>query len=93
MLSNADGPARPGLDGLADLVLLSGETGLRKPDPAAFTDAASRLGVAPAECVLVDDLAGNVRGAVAAGLVGVLHRTRAATLAELEALLGRPLGG
>ncbi|MCW2776819.1 MAG: hypothetical protein JWN17_544, partial [Frankiales bacterium] len=91
VLSNADGPPRPGLVGLTDLLLLSGQTGLRKPDPAAFTDAAVRLGVAPGECVHVDDLAENVRGAAAAGLVGVLHRTRARTLAELEALLGRPL--
>lgn len=92
VLSNADGPPRPGLTGLADLVLLSGETGLRKPQPAAFAHAAGRLGVAPAECVHVDDLAENVRGAVAAGLVAVLHRSRAATLAELEALLGVGLG-
>lgn len=88
VLSNADGPPRPGLAGLADLVLLSGETGLRKPDPAAFVDAAARLGVPPGECVHVDDLPVNVRGAVAAGLVGVLHRSRAETVAELEALLG-----
>lgn len=88
VLSNADGPPRPGLEGLADVVLLSGETGLRKPDPVAFTGAASRLGVAPAECVLVDDLPANVTAAARAGLVGVLHRTRAATLAELEALTG-----
>lgn len=92
VLSNSDGPPRPGLAGLADLLLLSGETGLRKPQPAAFADAAARLGVAPAECVHVDDLAENVRGAATAGLVGVLHRTRAATLAELEALLGLSLG-
>ena len=88
VLSNADGPPRPGLEGLADLLLLSGQTGLRKPRPEAFADAAARLGVAPGECVHVDDLVENVQGAVAAGLVGVLHGTRAATLAELEVLLG-----
>ena len=88
VLSNADGPPRPGLEGLADLLLLSGQTGLRKPRPEAFADAAARLGVAPEQCVHVDDLAENVRGARAAGLVAVLHRTRAATLAELEVLLG-----
>ncbi|MCU1691598.1 MAG: hypothetical protein JWM64_689 [Frankiales bacterium] len=93
VLSNADGPPRPGLVGLADLVLLSGETGLRKPDPEAFAGAAARLGVSPAECVHVDDLPANVRGAVAAGLVGVLHRTRAATVTELEALTGLVLRG
>ncbi len=79
MLSNADGPAAArAASGSTDLLLLSGDTGLRKPDPAAFADAVARLGVAPGECVHVDDLPANVRGAVAAGLVGVLHRTRRA---------------
>jgi FMN phosphatase YigB (HAD superfamily) len=91
VLSNADGPARLGLVGLTDLVLLSGTTGLRKPSPAAFASAAARLGVRPQECVLVDDVAANVRGAVEAGMVGVLHRSRAGTLAELDAILDTDL--
>ena len=91
VLSNADGPPRPGLAGLVDVVLLSGETGVRKPDPAAFALAARRLDVAPGECVFVDDLPANVRGAAVAGLVAVVHRTRSATLAELAVLLGLPL--
>ena len=80
----AAGPRRPGRPACCS----AARPACASPQPAAFADAAARLGVAPAECVHVDDLAENVRGAVAAGLVGVLHRTRAATLAELEALLG-----
>ena len=37
---------------------------------------------------MVDDLAANVRGAAAAGMTGVLHRSVAATVAELEVLTG-----
>jgi FMN phosphatase YigB (HAD superfamily) len=40
---------------------------------------------------MVDDLPHNVRGAVAAGMVGVLHRSYAETLLELEALFDVPL--
>jgi putative hydrolase of the HAD superfamily len=42
--------------------------------------------VTPAECVFVDDLPPNVRGAVAVGMVGVHHVDTATTLTELEAL-------
>jgi hypothetical protein len=37
---------------------------------------------------MLDDLPQNVRGAVAAGMVGVRHTEYASTLAELEALFG-----
>lgn len=86
VVSNADGPPRPGLEDLGPVVL-SGDTGLRKPDPAVFLLAARRLGVAPARCVVVDDLAVNVRGAVAAGMTGVHHVSLGRTLQELAVLL------
>ena len=88
VVSNADGPPRPGLSDLTDVTVLSGETGLRKPDPAIFALAAARLGVLPQHCVFVDDLAANVRGAVAAGMVGVHHTDFSRTVDELEILLG-----
>ena len=87
VLSNADGPARPGLAGLGPVVL-SGEVGLRKPDPAVYRLAARLLGVAPERCVVVDDVPANVRGAAAAGMTGVRHVALAVTTAELDALLG-----
>ncbi len=42
----------------------------------------------PERCVFVDDIAANVRGAVAAGMVGVHHVETGTTLEELEALFG-----
>ena len=53
--------------------------------------AAARLGVAPGNCVFVDDQRRNVDGAVAAGMVGVHHCDTDSTLAELEILLGLEL--
>jgi putative hydrolase of the HAD superfamily len=88
VLSNADDvdPAA-GFDDLVDAVLVSGQTGLRKPDPAAFTAAAAALGVAPEACLLVDDLPGNVRAAASVGMTGVLHRDDATTAREVSVLL------
>ena len=75
-------------DTLFDAVVISGEVGLRKPDPEIYALAARDLGVAPGACVFVDDIAANVRGAVAAGMVGVHHTDTDTTLGELEALFG-----
>ena len=76
---------------LFDTVVISGEVGLRKPEPAIYRLASERLGARPEECVFVDDLIHNVRGAVEAGMVGVHHTDPGTTLAELEALFGFPL--
>lgn len=71
-----------------DAVVISGEVGLRKPEPAIYRHAAEQVGLAPPECVFVDDLAVNVRGAAAVGMVGVLHTEPETTVGELEALFG-----
>jgi epoxide hydrolase-like predicted phosphatase len=80
-------------DTLFDAVVISGEVGLRKPDPAIYALVARDLGVLSEQCVFVDDIGANVRGAVAAGMVGVHHVDTDTTLAELEALFGIELGG
>lgn len=71
-------------------VLLGAVRGARKPGPDAFAAAAAELGLEAADCVVVDDLGACVRGAAAAGAVGVRHVDAGATLTELEILLGVP---
>lgn len=63
--------------------------GARKPDPAAYSAATTRLGVPPAAVVFADDLEDNVRGAEAAGLTAVLFDIAdpAASTAEVHAAL------
>jgi putative hydrolase of the HAD superfamily len=78
---------------LLDVLVVSGDVGLRKPDADIYLLAAERAGVAPAECVFVDDLQVNVDGADAAGMTGVLHRDSAQTIARLEDLFGVALRG
>lgn len=93
LLSNSWGLDYPreGWEELFDAVVISGEVGLRKPEPEIYRLAARRLGVGPEECVFVDDLRPNVRGAVEVGMVGVHHVTTEQTVVELEALFGVPL--
>lgn len=73
---------------LFDAVVISGEVGMHKPQPEIYRLACERLGVEPTEAVFVDDLRENVAGAEAVGMAAVLHRESAATIAELEELLG-----
>ncbi len=88
LLSNSWGLNYPreGWDRLFDAVVISGEVGLRKPDPAIYLHTAELLGLAPAQCVFVDDLAPNIRGAAEVGMVVVHHTDVGTTLAELEIL-------
>ncbi len=73
---------------LFDVVVISAEVGLHKPQPEIYLLAAGRLGRAPASCVFVDDLRENCAGAEAVGMTALLHRDEASTIARLEELLG-----
>jgi putative hydrolase of the HAD superfamily len=77
---------------LFDGVVISGDVGMHKPQPEIFLLGAERAGVAPEECVFVDDLRENCDGAEAVGMTPVLHRGADTTLPELERLLGVELG-
>lgn len=74
--------------GDVDAVVLSGEIGVEKPEPAAFQAAADAIGVNLDECVLIDDDIFNVRGAVEAGLIGILHTAFDRTVVEIQTLFG-----
>jgi epoxide hydrolase-like predicted phosphatase len=80
------------LEELFDAVVISGDVGLHKPQPEIFLMGAERIGVAPDECVFVDDLRENCAGAEAVGMKAILHRGSAGTLPQLEELLGVPVG-
>ena len=73
---------------LFDVLVISGEIGIRKPAPEIYALAAERLGRPPERCVFVDDLAGNLKPARAIGMATVLHRDAGTTIAELEEHLG-----
>jgi beta-phosphoglucomutase-like phosphatase (HAD superfamily) len=78
--------------GLFDTVVISGECGMRKPDEAIFLHTAKGLGLAPRQCVFIDDLEANVAAAAACGMTGVHHTEAAQTIAAVQDLLGIPAG-
>jgi putative hydrolase of the HAD superfamily len=90
LLSNSWGNDYPrdGWDEMFDVVVISGEVGMRKPEPRIYRYTAGQLGCAVDECVFVDDLPSNVRAAVELGMVAVRHRSYEETVTELEALFG-----
>lgn len=91
LISNSWGHGRYDRDAFPEMfdgVVISGEVGLHKPDPEIFHLGAERVGLAPEECVFVDDLKENCAGAEAVGMTPVLHRGAKTTLPELERLLG-----
>ncbi|ODQ96720.1 HAD family hydrolase [Dietzia alimentaria] len=94
VLSNE--PEGPGADrvredardlGIEDVVL-SGVTGVEKPEPEAFLEAARRLELEPRECVMVDDAIENVLGAVRTGMIGVFYQVFDRAAVEIRGLLG-----
>lgn len=80
------------IGGVFEVVVISGQVGLRKPDPAIYALAADRLGLPPTAVVFVDDLERNVTAAERTGMLGVLHRgDESATSQVVRELLGLPL--
>ena len=78
----------PELDEL-DLVMMSNEVGLLKPDPAIFELALDLLEVTPAQALMVDDMDYNVAAAQALGIAGIVHRDWGETRPLLEAWLAQ----
>jgi epoxide hydrolase-like predicted phosphatase len=93
LLSNSWGMDYPReeWDQLFDVVVISGEVGMRKPEPGIYHHAATLLDLPPSDCVFVDDLRPNVEGAVGVGMVGVRFVTAEQAIGELEALFGLDL--
>jgi len=76
---------------LFDVVVISAEVGMRKPEERIFRHTAELLGLELQECVFIDDVAANIAAAEAIGLTGVHHSEPGPTTARLTELLGVPL--
>jgi putative hydrolase of the HAD superfamily len=73
---------------LFEVVVISAEVKLHKPEPEIYLLAAERLGVEPGACLFVDDLRENCEGAEAVGMTAVRHRSTGETRERLAALTG-----
>jgi putative hydrolase of the HAD superfamily len=69
-----------------DDYVLSYELRLIKPDPGIYLEAARRAGCPPAECIFIDDMEENVKGALAAGLQGIHYQPDTDLAADLRKL-------
>jgi putative hydrolase of the HAD superfamily len=77
-----------GAEELFDSVLMSFQVGFRKPGPEIFELAAKTAGVAPASCLLVDDLPANCAGARAAGWQAVEFQDVPGAVRLLQSAIG-----
>lgn len=88
VLSNADHTLmarlrdRHRIADLFDDIVCSADVGVAKPEPRIYALAAERLGLAPGECVFIDDMERNIDAARAVGMQGVLFRIDAGDVLE-----------
>ena len=92
LLSNswANDYPREDWDALFDAVVISGEVGMRKPEPRIFHHALGLIALEPRQCVFIDDIEANIEAARALGIVGIHHREAVATISEMEKLFSLP---
>jgi len=76
-----------GLYQVADMLILSCEEGMAKPDRRIYDLSAQRLNVPHESIVFIDDYAPNVLAAQACGMQGVVFETREQTMTKLRMLL------
>jgi putative hydrolase of the HAD superfamily len=73
---------------LFDVVIESSKVGLRKPDPAIYKLACSKMDIDPTEAVFLDDLGINLKPARVLGMVTIKVLSANQALKDLEEHLG-----
>ena len=93
LLSNSWGNDYPrdGWKDMFDIVVISGEVGMRKPERRIFEHTLALVDVPADQCVFVDDLPHNIAAAVEVGMIGIRHVSYEATAQEIDVLFGRRL--
>ena len=76
-----------------DLVIMSNEVGMAKPDEAIFRLALELLDLPASDAIFVDDLASNVQAARALGMAGIVHADWQVTRPALETWLASEPAG
>lgn len=77
------------LDALFDTIVASGDEGYVKPQPEIYHIAATRLGVDPSECVMIDDIMEFCDGARAIGMQAIQFTSTGQCIDDLNALIDR----
>jgi epoxide hydrolase-like predicted phosphatase len=79
--------ARQKLEDAFDVLVISSEVGVMKPEPKIYEIALSKLGVQASEAAFVDDTSPNVEAARALGMRGILFKDPARALSDLKGLM------
>ncbi len=74
-----------------DVVVISDQVGLRKPDPEIFALTLTRLKLSGEQCVYVDDVARYLPAARALGMATIHATDPMTTVTELERVFGSRL--
>ncbi len=95
LISNAWSGLRPWIisrkfDDAFDLMVISAEIGLMKPDPRIFQYALEQLDLAASEAVFVDDVPENVEAARSLGMQAVHFTGPHQAIGEVKQLLNSP---
>jgi len=86
--SSPSAQAFAALAAVVDVVVESSRAGVRKPEPAFYELALSRLGVSAHEAILLDDLGVNLKPARAMGMTTIKVVDPDEALEQLSALTG-----
>jgi epoxide hydrolase-like predicted phosphatase len=78
-----------GLGRLFDLVVLSGDLGIVKPNPEIYKYTLKKLGIKPSEAVFVDDREVNTLAAEVYGIPSLVFTSTEAFIVDFEALTQR----
>jgi len=77
---------------LFDVIIISSEVGLMKPDPEMYHLTLDRLQILPQEAIFIDDKENNVIGAQGVGMVGIQFKDSAQTIREIDRILKTAAG-
>jgi epoxide hydrolase-like predicted phosphatase len=92
LITNAWGDMRSYLGrekvtGAFDVLIVSAEVGVLKPQPRIYELALAQAGVTAQEAIFVDDTAVNVEAAAKLGMTGILFKDREQTISEINRLI------
>jgi epoxide hydrolase-like predicted phosphatase len=73
-----------------DVVVISAEVGLVKPDPRIFHLALSQLGISPDEAVFLDDMQRNVEAARSVGLHAIQFKSTEQAINDMAVMIDPP---
>ncbi len=84
------------IENYIDYSFISGDLGLRKPDPQIYRIALKKMNVSPHECIFIDDHPERVDAAAVCGITSILfnrnkhdyHGLQIASFSELQKILG-----